>query len=76
MNYVRLNNICLDLREIECIEWKKTEDEENMSTHIIYRVTIHTKASKIFTRLLFEGQFKTLKERYKYHVNGIMGEEE
>ena len=70
MNYVRLNNVCLDLREVECLEWKKTDDEENVTDHIIYKVTIHTKAAKIFTRLVFEQQLETLKESFKEYVNG------
>ena len=76
MNYIRLNNICLDLREIECIEWKKTEDDENATNHLIYRVQIHTKTSKMYTRLLFEAQFKLLKDRFRHYINGTIGEEE
>tara|TARA_R100000149_G_C5796102_1_gene85443 strand:- start:249 stop:413 length:165 start_codon:yes stop_codon:yes gene_type:complete len=49
------------MNEVEAIEWKESDEESGA-----YSVRIHLKSSKMFTRQLFENQFKQLKEQYKH----------
>jgi len=63
--YVRMNQICLDLDEVETIEWKKIADDEVISEQDMYSVRIHMKSGKMFTRQVFETQFEEVKEQYK-----------
>ena len=65
MRYVRMNQISLDLNEVEAIEWKKIDDDEVISDQTMYSVRIHLKSGKMYTRQLFETQFKELKEQFK-----------
>jgi len=58
--YFRLHQLCFDMDEVEAIEWKASDEESGA-----YSVRIHLKSSKMFTRQLFENQFKQLKEQYK-----------
>ena len=39
--YVRMNQICLDLEEVETIEWKKIADDEVISDRDMYSLRIH-----------------------------------
>lgn len=63
--YVRMNQICLDLEEVETIEWKKIADDEVISDRDMYSLRIHMKSGKMFTRQVFETQFEEVKEQYK-----------
>ena len=63
--YIRMNQICLDLDEVETIEWKKIADDEVISEQDMYSIRIHMKSGKMFTRQVFETQFEELKEQYK-----------
>ena len=63
--YVRMNQLSLDLAEVEAIEWKKIDDDENISAQDLYSIRIHLKSGKMYSRQLFETQFKELKENYK-----------
>tara|TARA_A100001201_G_scaffold91612_1_gene79928 strand:+ start:400 stop:618 length:219 start_codon:yes stop_codon:yes gene_type:complete len=63
--YVRMNQICLDLEEVETIEWKKIADDEVISDKDMYSLRIHMKSGKMFTRQVFETQFEEVKEQYK-----------
>ena len=65
VRYVRMNQLCTDLNEVEAIEWKKIDDDENISDSELYSVRIHLKSGKMYSRQLFETQFKELKENYK-----------
>ena len=58
-----MNQLSLDLNEVEAIEWKIKDEDEN--TTDLYSVRIHLKSGKMYTRQLFEAQFKELKEQYK-----------
>ena len=63
--YIRMNQICLDLDEVETIEWKKIDDDEVISEQDMYSIRIHMKSGKMFTRQVFETQFEEVKEQYK-----------
>ena len=63
--YIRMNQICLDLDEVETIEWKKIADDEVISEQDMYSLRIHMKSGKMFTRQVFETQFEEVKEQYK-----------
>lgn len=65
VRYVRMNQLCTDLNEVEAIEWKKIDDDENISDSELYSVRIHLKSGKMYSRQLFETQFRELKENYK-----------
>ena len=65
MRYVRMNQICLDLNEVESIEWKKVSDDEVISEQDLYSIRVHMKSGKMFTRQVFETQFEEVKEQYK-----------
>ncbi len=60
-----MNQICLDLDEVETIEWKKIADDEVISEQDMYSIRIHMKSGKMFTRQVFETQFEEVKEQYK-----------
>ena len=62
--YIRMNQICLDLDEVETIEWKKIADDEVISEQDMYSIRIHMKPGKMFTRQVFETQFEEVKEQY------------
>ena len=63
--YIRMNQICLDLNEVETIEWKKISDDEVIAEQELYSLRIHMKSGKMFTRQVFETQFREVKEQYK-----------
>ena len=63
--YVRMNQLSLDLAEVEAIEWKKIDDDENISAQDLYSIRIHLKSGKMYSRQLFETQFDELKEQFK-----------
>ena len=42
--YVRMNQLSLDLAEVEAIEWKKIDDDENISAQDLYSIRIHLKS--------------------------------
>tara|TARA_R100000951_G_scaffold116193_2_gene127014 strand:+ start:3470 stop:3685 length:216 start_codon:yes stop_codon:yes gene_type:complete len=65
MRYVRMNQLSMDLNEVEAIEWKKITDDENITDQDLYSVRIHLKSGKMYTRQVFETQFKELKKQYK-----------
>jgi len=65
MRYVRMNQLSMDLNEVEAIEWKKITDDENITDQDLYSVRIHLKSGKMYTRQVFETQFKELKRQYK-----------
>ena len=65
MRYVRMNQLSMDLNEVEAIEWKKITDDENITDQELYSVRIHLKSGKMYTRQVFETQFKELKRQYK-----------
>ena len=67
--YVRMNQLSLDLAEVEAIEWKKIDDDENISTQDLYSIRIHLKSGKMYSRQLFETQFDELKEQFKGLIN-------
>ena len=67
--YIRMNQICLDLDEVETIEWKKIADDEVISEQDMYSIRIHMKSGKMFTRQVFETQFEEVKEQYKELIN-------
>ena len=60
-----MNQISMDLNEVEAIEWKKITDDENITDQDLYSVRIHLKSGKMYTRQVFETQFKELKRQYK-----------
>ena len=70
VRYVRMNQLCTDLNEVEAIEWKKIDDDENISESELYSVRIHLKSGKMYSRQLFETQFRELKENYKELLEG------
>ena len=63
--YLRLNQIALDLSEVECIEWKQIDDEEQYSDKVLYSVRLHLKSGKMFTRQVYDTQFDDIKEQFK-----------
>ncbi len=65
MRYVRMNQLSMDLNEVEAIEWKKMDDDENITEQELYSVRIHLKSGKMYTRQIFQTQFKELKEQFK-----------
>jgi|TARA_Y100001938_G_C7956406_1_gene361947 hypothetical protein len=67
--YVRMNQLSLDLAEVEAIEWKKIDDDENISAQDLYSIRIHLKSGKMYSRQLFETQFDELKEQFKGLIN-------
>ena len=67
--YVRMNQLSLDLAEVEAIEWKKIDDDENISAQDLYSIRIHLKSGKMYSRQLFETQFDELKEQFKELIN-------
>jgi hypothetical protein len=64
MRYVRMNQICLDLEEVETIEWKKIDEDETLG-NMMYTLRVHRRSGKMFTRQVYETQFEELKEQYK-----------
>jgi hypothetical protein len=64
MRYVRMNQICLDLEEVETIEWKKIDEDETLG-NMMYTLRVHMRSGKMFTRQVYETQFEELKEQYK-----------
>ena len=65
MRYVRMNQICLDLIEVETIEWKQIDEDEVIGERNMYSLRIHMKSGKMFTRQVFESQFEDIKEQWK-----------
>ena len=65
IRYVRMNQLSLDLKEVEALEWKIKESGDESD---LYSVRIHLKSGKMYTRQLFEEQFRELKEQYKEMV--------
>ena len=65
VRYVRMNQLCTDLNEVEAIEWKKIDDDENISDSELYSVRIHLKSGKMYTRQVFDNQLKLLKDQFK-----------
>jgi len=65
MRYVRMNQLSMDLNEVEAIEWKKITEDKNITDQELYSVRIHLKSGKMYTRQVFETQFKELKRQYK-----------
>ena len=63
--YLRLNQIALDFSEVECIEWKQIDDEEQYSEKTLYSVRLHLKSGKMFTRQVYDSQFDDIKEQFK-----------
>lgn len=59
-----MNQICLDLDEVETIEWKKIDEDETLG-NTMYTLRVHMKSGKMFTRQVYETQFEELKEQYK-----------
>lgn len=57
-----MNQLSLDLKEVEALEWKIKESGDESD---LYSVRIHLKSGKMYTRQLFEEQFRELKEQYK-----------
>jgi hypothetical protein len=68
MRYVRMNQICLDLDEVETIEWKKIDEDETLGNSM-YTLRVHMKSGKMFTRQVYETQFEELKEQFKDILN-------
>mgnify|MGYP003672349068 FL=1 len=60
-----MNQLCTDLKEVEAIEWKKIDDDENITDSNLYSVRIHLKSGKMYSRQLFEPQFEELKDNFK-----------
>ena len=65
MRYVRMNQICLDLEEVETIEWKQIDENEVIGERNMYSLRVHMKSGKMFTRQVFETQFEEIKEQWK-----------
>ena len=63
--YLRLNQIVLDFAEVECIEWKQIDDEEQYSEKPLFSVRLHLKSGKMFTRQVYDTQFDNIKEQFK-----------
>lgn len=70
MRYVRMNQLSMDLKEVEAIEWKKITDEENITDNELYSVRIHLKSGKMYTRQVFDAQFREFKEQFREHIEG------
>ena len=68
--YLRLNQIVLDLSEVECIEWKQIDDEEQYSEKTLYSIRLHLKSGKMFTRQVYDTQFEEIKEQLKEILEG------
>tara|TARA_R110000744_G_scaffold176546_1_gene295410 strand:- start:377 stop:601 length:225 start_codon:yes stop_codon:yes gene_type:complete len=68
--YIRMNQICLDLGQVETIEWKKISDDEVIAEQDMYSLRIHMRSGKMFTRQVFETQFEEVKEQYKELIEG------
>jgi len=60
-----MNQICLDLLEVETLEWKKLNEDEIIGEQDMFSLRIHMKSGKMFTRQVFETQFEEIKEQYK-----------
>ena len=69
VRYVRMNQLSLDLAEVEAIEWKKIDDDENITSKDLYSIRIHLKSGKMYSRQLFETQFEELKDKFKELMN-------
>tara|TARA_R110002012_G_scaffold100224_1_gene238825 strand:+ start:2721 stop:2936 length:216 start_codon:yes stop_codon:yes gene_type:complete len=65
MRYVRMNQLSMDLNEVEAIEWKRIDDDTNITDQELYSVRIHLKSGKMYTRQIFNTQFDELKEQFK-----------
>ena len=65
MRYVRMNQICLDLEEVETLEWKQIDEDEVIGERNMYSLRVHMKSGKMFTRQVFESQFEDIKEQWK-----------
>tara|TARA_R110002020_G_C15784472_1_gene729564 strand:+ start:282 stop:497 length:216 start_codon:yes stop_codon:yes gene_type:complete len=65
MRYVRMNQICLDLEEVETLEWKRIDEDEVIGERNMYSLRVHMKSGKMFTRQVFESQFEDIKEQWK-----------
>ena len=63
--YVRMNQLCTDLKEVEAIEWKKIDDDENITGSNLQSVKIQLKSGKMYSRQLFDQQFEELKDNFK-----------
>jgi hypothetical protein len=63
--YLRLNQIVLDLSEVECIEWKQIDDEEQYSERTLFSIRLHLRSGKMFTRQVYDTQFDDIKEQFK-----------
>ena len=59
-----MNQICLDLEEVETIEWKQLDEDETLGNKM-YTLRVHMRSGKMFTRQVYETQFEELKEQYK-----------
>ena len=68
--YLRLNQIVLDLSEVECIEWKQIDDEEQYSERTLFSIRLHLRSGKMFTRQVYDTQFDDIKEQFKAVICG------
>jgi len=62
--YLRLNQLALDFKEVECIEWTRKEEEFSSDSEQ-YSLRFHLRSGKCFTRQVQENQFKEIKGKYK-----------
>tara|TARA_R110002020_G_scaffold2_5_gene44 strand:- start:6192 stop:6392 length:201 start_codon:yes stop_codon:yes gene_type:complete len=60
-----MNQLSMDLNEVEAIEWKRIDDDTNITDQELYSVRIHLKSGKMYTRQIFNTQFDELKEQFK-----------
>tara|TARA_R110001592_G_scaffold8366_7_gene45767 strand:- start:11687 stop:11887 length:201 start_codon:yes stop_codon:yes gene_type:complete len=60
-----MNQLSMDLNEVEAIEWKRIDDDKNITDQELYSVRIHLKSGKMYTRQIFNTQFDELKEQFK-----------
>jgi len=65
IRYLRLNQIAIDFKQVECIEWKKIDEESFSSEEEYYSLRFHLKSGKMFTRQVNDNQFEIIKEKYK-----------
>ena len=60
-----MNQICLDLEEVETIEWKQIDENEVIGERNMYSLRVHMKSGKMFTRQIYDSQFDDIKEQWK-----------
>jgi hypothetical protein len=59
---VKLNQLVVDFRKVESLEWKELDDEKGQ-----FSLRLHTSSGKMYTRQVSKVDLESIKEQYATH---------